>query len=131
LFAYGTLTIDAVMHALLDRVPPSEVATAPGWRAAGLPDLPYPGLVVDPTSNAWGRLYQDLTERECEILDAFENPKYDIAQVTLSSGAKALAYVWPADPPALTTTWTVGCIDAEGMEDYLAMCAEFRQDWEE
>ncbi|VBB72966.1 Putative protein of unknown function [Podospora comata] len=131
LFAYGTLTIDAVMHALLDRVPPSTLTSAPGWRAAGLPDLPYPGLVADPTSVAPGRAYNDLTEREWAILDSFENPKYDVARVTLASGAEALAYIWPADPPALTTTWTVDFIDTEGMEDYLAMCVEFRQDWEE
>ncbi|KAK4181406.1 hypothetical protein QBC36DRAFT_366931 [Triangularia setosa] len=132
LFAYGTLTIDAVMHALLDRVPPSKATTAPGWRAAGLPDLPYPGLVLDPTSNAPGRVYNDLAEREWAILDAFENPKYDIARVTLGNGAEeALAYVWPADPPALAATWNVDCIDTEGMEDYLAMCVEFRQEWEE
>ncbi|KAK4192450.1 hypothetical protein QBC35DRAFT_469790 [Podospora australis] len=34
LFTYGTLTIDSMMHALLDRVPPSEATSAPGWRAA-------------------------------------------------------------------------------------------------
>ncbi|KAK0737500.1 hypothetical protein B0T21DRAFT_410949 [Apiosordaria backusii] len=132
LFAYGTLTIDAVMHALLGRVPPSTTTTAPGWRAAGLPDLPYPGLIADPTSNAPGRVYNDLTEREWAILDAFENPKYDIARIELANNAsEALAYVWPAEPPALTTTWTVDCIDTERMEDYIAMCVEFRQEWEE
>ncbi|KAK0671238.1 hypothetical protein QBC41DRAFT_386770 [Cercophora samala] len=131
LFAYGTLTIDAVMHALLDRVPPSALTSAPGWRAAGLPDLPYPGLVAESTSDAPGRIYHDLTEPEWAILDAFENPKYDIARITLANGAEALVYVWPADPPVLTTTWTVDSIDTEGMEDYIAMCVEFRQDWEE
>jgi hypothetical protein len=40
LFTYGTLTMDSVIHALLGRVPPSQATTAPGWRAAGLPDLP-------------------------------------------------------------------------------------------
>ncbi|KAK3371931.1 hypothetical protein B0H63DRAFT_483318 [Podospora didyma] len=131
LFAYGTLTMDAVMLTLLDRVPPSERTTAPGWRAAGLPDLPYPGLVADPQSNALGRLYLDLTEREWALLDAFENPVYDIAAVTLANGQRGLAYVWPVtDPPALAHTWTVDLIDPAGVEAYLARCKLWRQEWE-
>ncbi|KAK4162024.1 hypothetical protein QBC43DRAFT_322710 [Cladorrhinum sp. PSN259] len=133
LFAYGSLTIDAVMHALLDRVPPSEQITAPGWRAAGLPDLPYPGLVPDQSSGAPGapgRLYHDLTEREWALLDAFENPKYTLESVLLANGSTALAYVWPAEPPALAATWTPDSIGPDGMEEYLAMCVEWRQEWE-
>ena len=97
LFAYGTLTLDPVISALLDRVPPSRSVRAPGWRAAGLPGLPYPGLVPQRSempsaagggSGAPGRLYLDLGARDWAILDAFENPEYEIGLVTLEHGCQ-------------------------------------------
>ncbi|KAK5662836.1 hypothetical protein OQA88_6247 [Cercophora sp. LCS_1] len=127
LFAYGSLTIDSVMLALLDRVPPYEATTAPGWRAAGLPDLPYPGLVQDTTAAAPGRLYKDLTEREWALLDDFENPIYHVAEIELANGHKGLAYVWPE--VSLTTTWVVESMHSR-MEAYLEMCTMCRKQWE-
>lgn len=47
LFVYGTLTLDHVMEALIDRVPTHETVTAEGWRMARLPGRPYRGLVHD------------------------------------------------------------------------------------
>lgn len=81
-------------------------------------------------AGAPGWLYIDLTEREWALLDAFENPKYNLETITLANGSEALAYVWPADPPALTTTWTPESINTDGMEEYLTMCVEWRQEWE-
>ena len=150
LFAYGTLTLDPVISALLDRVPPSRSARAPGWRAAGLPGLPYPGLVPQRTetlsagggsgSGAPGRLYLDLSPRDWAILDAFENPEYEIGLVALEHGDKALAYLWPdvaesdgGQGKALGTTWTIDWAveDKAGMALYLERCVAWRQTWEE
>ena len=149
LFAYGTLTLDPVISALLDRVPPSRSVRAPGWRAAGLPGLPYPGLVPQRSempsaagggSGAPGRLYLDLGARDWAILDAFENPEYEIGLVTLEHGDKALAYTWPdvaesegGQGKALGTTWTIDWAveDKQGMALYLERCVGWRQAWEE
>ncbi|KAK3363313.1 hypothetical protein B0T25DRAFT_36018 [Lasiosphaeria hispida] len=131
LFAYGTLTLDSVMQILLGRIPPSELTSAPGWRAAGLPDLSYPGLVADQTGNAPGRLYSDLTEAEWTLLDAFENPLYDVAPLSLANGRRGLAYVWPSSAPqALTSTWTVDSVDAAIIDMYLENCAAWREEWD-
>ncbi len=132
------------------------MTSAPGWRAAGLPDLPwvstsryyitlgisvthiecherYPGLVADATANAPGRLYLDLTEREWKLLDAFENPLYDVAVVTLANDMQGLAYVWPTvgAPMALITTWTLKTMDEKSTEEYLSRVVGWREEWEE
>ncbi|MDQ2709051.1 MAG: gamma-glutamylcyclotransferase [Actinomycetota bacterium] len=72
LFAYGTLVIDDVITALICRVPSWIRATAPGWRAAGIPDRDYPGLIPNLSSSAGGRIYRDLTPTEWILLDDFE-----------------------------------------------------------
>lgn len=56
LFAYGSLLVDAVVAALIDRVPEYEVTAAPGYRVARLPGKPYPGLVHDESAEAPGRI---------------------------------------------------------------------------
>lgn len=56
LFAYGSLIIDEVIVALLDRVPEHQPARAPGYRVSQLPDQSYPGLVHDQSSEAHGRI---------------------------------------------------------------------------
>lgn len=120
--------MEAVVRTLIDRVPESEETSAPGWRAARLPDLPYPGLVADTSSAAPGRVYVDLTDREWAVLDAFEDPEYTISVVELRSGRRALAYVWPHD--ALTTTWTATSLDAAETGAYLEGCAAWRARFE-
>ncbi|KAK0730019.1 putative signal peptide protein, partial [Lasiosphaeris hirsuta] len=130
LFAYGTLTMDSVVQILLGRIPPSELTSALGWRAAGLPDLSYPGLVADQSGDTPGRLYLDLTEDEWILLDAFENPLYDVAPLSLANGHRGLAYVWPSSAPqALTSTWTVDSINAATVEKYLENCVAWREEW--
>ena len=42
LFAYGTLLLDDVVSALIDRIPHHQDATAPGWRVVRLPLRVYP-----------------------------------------------------------------------------------------
>ncbi|KAH8762098.1 hypothetical protein F5883DRAFT_646882 [Diaporthe sp. PMI_573] len=83
LFAYGSLLLEAVIAALLDRVPDNELARAPGYRVSRLPDQPFPGLVHDASSEAHGRIYRGLSPKEWAILDAFENSLYKVQVVTL------------------------------------------------
>ena len=121
---YGTLGFDAVVECLIDRVPAGRTVTAPGWRAARLPDRPYPGLVADDTAAAPGQLFTDLREEEWATLDAFEDPTYTLITVDLSTGRRGLAYVWP--DRALPETWTVDSLDADGMAAYLQRVRAWR-----
>lgn len=50
LFCYGTLQFDAVLEALLKRIPERTPASAPGYRVAALAGRVYPGLVRAPDS---------------------------------------------------------------------------------
>jgi gamma-glutamylcyclotransferase (GGCT)/AIG2-like uncharacterized protein YtfP len=95
LFVYGTLQFDAVLSGLIGRVPEGTSAIANGWRAAALEGRVYPGLVLAPGSAAAGLLLTDLSQREWGILDAFEDDRYDLRKLCLTSGAPGWGYVRP------------------------------------
>lgn len=129
LFVYGTLVLDDVIRTLIDRVPASQDTSAPGWRAARLSGLPYPGLIADHEGEAPGRVYTDLSEDEWAVLDAFEDPRYVVRPVKLHQGRRALAYVWPGE--ALAQSWAVNSLDGDDMEAYLQRCQTWRGRFEE
>jgi gamma-glutamylcyclotransferase (GGCT)/AIG2-like uncharacterized protein YtfP len=128
LFVYGTLILDKVVTALIDRVPAHEATTARGWRVAQLPDRVYPGLVPAEHGEAAGRLYLDLTPTEWSTLDAFEDPMYDLVEIELASGGRALTYVWPQDD--LRTTWQLDRLIDDELHAYLRRCAAWRRRYE-
>lgn len=129
LFVYDTLALDDVIRALIDRVPAYQDTSAPGWRAARLPELPYPGLAADETADAPGRVYTDLTDAEWIVLDAFEDPTYTMTPVAVRHGRRALAYVWP--DASLPSTWTTTALDRDGLADYLQRCRAWRAHFEQ
>ncbi|MDJ0466042.1 gamma-glutamylcyclotransferase family protein [Streptomyces sp. H27-C3] len=122
LFAYGTLQFDAVLEALIGRIPQQLSASAPGWRAASLEGRVYPGLVAAPGSAAPGVLFTDLSRREWTILDAFEDDRYDLREVTLTSGGRGLAYIWP-DGEVLEEDWDVEQFRTHHLGAYAERCA--------
>ncbi|WP_078890004.1 gamma-glutamylcyclotransferase family protein [Streptomyces maremycinicus] len=122
LFAYGTLQFDAVLEALIGRIPQRVSASAPGWRAASLEGRVYPGLVAAPSSAAPGVLLTDLSRREWTILDAFEDDRYDLREVTLTSGGRGLAYIWP-DGEVRDEDWDAEQFRARHLQEYAARCA--------
>jgi gamma-glutamylcyclotransferase (GGCT)/AIG2-like uncharacterized protein YtfP len=122
LFAYGTLQFDAVLEALIGRIPQQVLASAPGWRAASLEGRVYPGLVAAPGSAAPGVLFTDLSRREWTILDAFEDDRYDLREVSLTSGGQGLAYVWP-DGEVLEGDWDAEQFRTRHLDEYAARCA--------
>ncbi len=128
LFVYGTLGLDAVVKRLIDRVPANEPVTAPGWRAARLPEKPYPGLVADESTSAPGRVFTDLTADEWVTLDAFEDPTYTLRPLVLSSGRCGLAYVWPE--VALPETWATTSLDDKELVEYLERVRAWRDRYE-
>ncbi|MFD9040832.1 gamma-glutamylcyclotransferase family protein [Streptomyces bottropensis] len=123
LFCYGTLRFDAVLEALLGRIPARIPASLPGWRAAALEGRVYPGLVVSaPDDTADGIVLTDLSSREWKILDAFEDLRYELQALTLSSGARGWAYVWPHDE-VRSESWDAVEFKALHLREYAARCA--------
>jgi gamma-glutamylcyclotransferase (GGCT)/AIG2-like uncharacterized protein YtfP len=123
LFCYGTLQFDAVLKALLGRNPAQAFASAPGYRAAALENRVYPGLVARAVSgSAPGVVLLDLTNEEWRILDAFEDEKYDLRELTLSNGQSGWAYVWPGGD-VRPDDWDAAEFEEHHLAEYAARCA--------
>ncbi|MGC4916355.1 gamma-glutamylcyclotransferase family protein [Streptomyces albogriseolus] len=123
LFCYGTLQFDAVLRALLGRVPEQSPAFAPGYRAAALEGRVYPGLVVGPPASlASGVLLTDLSDKEWRILDAFEDTRYELQEVPLSDGGCGWAYVWPGGD-VRAENWDATEFETQHLAAYAARCA--------
>ncbi|MFH8407614.1 gamma-glutamylcyclotransferase family protein [Streptomyces sp. NPDC018019] len=122
LFAYGTLQFDAVLEALIGRIPHRTAASAPGWRAASLKGRVYPGLVPAAGSAASGLLLTDLSRRERAILDAFEDDRYDLRKLMLTCGSHGFAYVWP-DGEVREENWSAQQFRTCHLQEYAARCA--------
>jgi gamma-glutamylcyclotransferase (GGCT)/AIG2-like uncharacterized protein YtfP len=123
LFCYGTLQFDAVLGALLGRIPARRPASAPGWRAAALEGRVYPGLVVSGSDGAaGGMLLTDLSCKEWKILDAFEDTRYELRTVTLATGERGWAYVWPGGE-VRQEDWDTAEFESLHLSGYAARCA--------
>ncbi|EGX60606.1 MULTISPECIES: gamma-glutamylcyclotransferase family protein [Streptomyces] len=122
LFCYGTLRFGTVLEALLGRIPARVPASLSGWRAAALEGRVYPGLVSAPDVAADGMVLTDLRSREWKILDAFEDDRYELQALTLSSGTRGWAYVWPHGE-VRPENWDAVEFEALHLPEYAARCA--------
>lgn len=130
LFVYGTLTVDDVVSALIDRIPHHQDATAPGWRVVRLPQRVYPGLVPG-QGEANGKVFTDLTDAEWTTLDAFEDPAYSLAAVRVLPPLKtdALAYIWRGKH--VNQPWSTADFGRDELADYLDRCRTWRRRYEQ
>ncbi|MFG3430358.1 gamma-glutamylcyclotransferase family protein [Streptomyces californicus] len=122
LFVYGTLQFDAVLMALIGRVPRQRKASAPGWRIASLEGRVYPGLVAEDGTIADGHLLNDLSTAEGRLLDAFEDDRYRLLDMALTSEENALTYVWEGDG-ASRESWDAEGFRVHHLERYAERCA--------
>jgi gamma-glutamylcyclotransferase (GGCT)/AIG2-like uncharacterized protein YtfP len=126
LFVYGSLLFPEVMRVLIGRVPATTPAALAGWRIAALPGRVYPAL-VPAEALAKGQLVIDLTPKEWQTLDAFEDPVYDLRRLTLTDGRDAWAYVCPDHTDASPHDWDIHTFERDHLTDYLKRCASWRQ----
>jgi gamma-glutamylcyclotransferase (GGCT)/AIG2-like uncharacterized protein YtfP len=122
LFTYGTLLFPEVLRALMGRVPQSSTAYISGWRVVALKNRTYPGLVASPHGIAHGRLLTGLSAGEWRLLDNFEDPKYELRQVTLLSGQDSLTYVWVDDAVACSHAWDIESFTLTHLPAYVERC---------
>ncbi|MFF7838806.1 gamma-glutamylcyclotransferase family protein [Streptomyces ossamyceticus] len=123
LFCYGTLQFDAVLKALLGRIPERAEASAAGYRAAALEGRVYPGLVARAVGgSAPGVVLLDLSNEEWRILDGFEDKRYELREVALSNGQTGWAYVWPGGD-VRSDDWDAAEFEERYLEEYAARCA--------
>jgi gamma-glutamylcyclotransferase (GGCT)/AIG2-like uncharacterized protein YtfP len=101
LFAYGTLSLPELLHALAGRPLARRDAELEGFVARRLRGQPYPGLVPAKGARTRGALYLGIDPRTREILDRFEGEMYERrpVRVTPAEGAVALAFTYLLRPP--------------------------------
>ncbi|WP_406730712.1 hypothetical protein [Streptomyces sp. NBC_01794] len=58
---------------------------------------------------------------EWRILDAFEDVRYDLREVTLSNGQTGWAYVWPGGD-VRTDDWDAAEFEERHLAEYVARC---------
>jgi hypothetical protein len=116
-----------VLHTLLGRVPTRTPATITGWRVVALPQRVYPALIpAADTDQVAGLVLTGLTPAEWALVDAFEDPDYDLLPVNPDDGAAALAYVWRDTATATERPWSLdGFIDTD-LTGYLRNCRTWR-----
>jgi gamma-glutamylcyclotransferase (GGCT)/AIG2-like uncharacterized protein YtfP len=125
LFTYGTLLFPEVLTALIGRVPDRPEASCPGWRAAALPERVYPGLVAAERQTARGRLLVGLSGDEWHLLDAFEDPRYQLRPVAVTDAATVWAYVWTDLDDLTPRTWDRQHFARSHLPAYAARCANW------
>ncbi|MDQ3763543.1 MAG: gamma-glutamylcyclotransferase [Actinomycetota bacterium] len=130
LFVYGTLLLDDVVYALIDRIPHYQHATAPGWRIVRLPQRVYPGLVPG-QGEANGKVFTDLTDVEWATLNAFEDPAYTLAAVRVLTPLEtnALTYIWQGEH--VDQAWSTAEFGNIELADYLDRCRKWRRRYEQ
>jgi gamma-glutamylcyclotransferase (GGCT)/AIG2-like uncharacterized protein YtfP len=129
LFAYGSLRFPAVVRTLIDRAPDASPALAEGWRVAALRDEVYPALVPD-SGSAPGTLLTGLTPAEWQVLDAFENPVYDLRQLTLDRTRTGWAYVCLNEAAVLPEAWNMAWFARDEIGAYVERCRKWREWYE-
>jgi gamma-glutamylcyclotransferase (GGCT)/AIG2-like uncharacterized protein YtfP len=112
LFVYGTLMFPEILRVLIGRVPESTTATAAGWRVAALPGRIYPALVPG-DATAQGRLLTGIAPGEWQVIDAFEDPMYDLRRLTLTTGQKSWTYAATDPALALPYAWDMAAFTAQ------------------
>lgn len=108
LFAYGTLQEPLVLIELIGRAPLKRSGTVGGWRTAALPGRSYPGLVRAAHGIVRGELMVDLSDEDLYILDAFEDPTYELCWLnvrTESGFQRGITYTWPGE--VLDRDWSM------------------------
>ncbi|GAA0349442.1 gamma-glutamylcyclotransferase [Actinoallomurus spadix] len=130
LFVYGSLQFPDVLVALIDRIPDHEPVAAEGWRVAALPERVYPGLVPG-EGIARGFLLTGLTAEEWRVLDAFEDPVYDLTRIALVDGRHGWGYVCNAGAKVEAHDWSVEDFQARHLTTYVERCATWRRRYEQ
>jgi Gamma-glutamyl cyclotransferase, AIG2-like len=114
-----------VLEVLLGRVPPAKPSETHGWRVIPLPGLVYPGLVRG-RATVTGLTIDDLTDDDWAVIDAFENPEYDLSLVQLTDARAAWAYICSDTTEPADGAWDTSTFAQHHLRDYVHRCADWR-----
>ena len=123
LFVYGTLRDPDVLELVLGRVLAGAAATAPGYRAVGMPGRSYPGLRRQPGATAEGLLLSGLSGTDLALLDLFEGEEYSRGDIEIIVTGRVVVtdVYWPVPPmPADAGEWRLAEWRARHKNAFLA-----------
>ena len=132
LFAYGTLQLPDVLHAVVGQRWPGEPALLMGYARYRVRGKPYPAIVAEPAAHVPGLLYGAVAAEELERLDSYEGELYERRTVSVRVGGAlhpALVYVLGEQHRSLLSsdTWELGEFEREHLAEYLRRIAVTRR----
>ncbi|KAK3155990.1 hypothetical protein QOZ80_2AG0101390 [Eleusine coracana subsp. coracana] len=136
-FVYGTLMAEEVVRVLLGRTPPSSPATLPDHQRFSIKGRVYPAILPVQGKHVNGKVFKDLTDRELDVFDIFEDEEYvrETVEVSLTDSSEKLlayAYIWAnASDPDLCGEWDFQEWRKVHLKDYLEMTQEFMDELEQ
>lgn len=127
LFVYGTLCFPDVMNTLVGYDPQALPCEASGVRRYRIRGQVYPMLRMEAGGviNQMAFVYQTLRPNDWRIIDAFEDPRYQLARITTSLGS-ALSYISQDEAMTADGPWSSSVFEQKHLTDYLAMCRQWK-----
>jgi gamma-glutamylcyclotransferase (GGCT)/AIG2-like uncharacterized protein YtfP len=124
LFAYGTLQLADVLHAVVGQRWQGEPALLVGYGRYRLRGKPYPAIIAEPAGNVAGLLYAGVGVAELALLDSYEGDLYERRTVKVRLGGhthSALVYVLGEQHRSLLSSeaWELGAFEREHLAEYL------------
>jgi gamma-glutamylcyclotransferase (GGCT)/AIG2-like uncharacterized protein YtfP len=132
LFAYGTLQLPDVLHAVVGRRWQGEPALLVGYSRYRVRGKPYPAIVAEPAGNVAGLLYGGVAAEELALLDSYEGELYERLTVNVRVGGAAnpaVVYVLGEQHRSLLSgdAWDLGEFAREHLTGYLQRIALTRR----
>lgn len=91
-----------------------------------MPPAVYPVLVVAEEAEAPGLLIEDLSDEEWVVIDAFEDPMYELYSVQTTIAQTAWVYAG-INPPPIQGSWDKGGFVQAHLPAYAARCAAWAE----
>jgi gamma-glutamylcyclotransferase (GGCT)/AIG2-like uncharacterized protein YtfP len=128
LFAYGTLQLPDVLHAVVGQRWQGEPALLIGYARYRVRGKPYPAIVAEPVAQVPGLLYGGVGAEELAQLDRYEGVLYErrTLEVQVGAGARpAVVYVLGEQHRSLLSSdaWELGDFEREQLAAYLQRIA--------
>jgi gamma-glutamylcyclotransferase (GGCT)/AIG2-like uncharacterized protein YtfP len=132
LFAYGTLQLPDVLHAVIGQRRTGIPALLHGYRCFRVPGKPYPAMVMDAASAVPGLLYEALSRTDLELLDYYEGDLYERRELPVWVEARqvmAMSYLLGQAHLALTSDepWSMQAFEREHLASYLERLGHTRR----
>ncbi|KAF5754008.1 putative gamma-glutamyl cyclotransferase [Helianthus annuus] len=136
-FVYGSLLADDVVQVLLNRVPQVSPAILNGYHRFSIKGRDYPAILPVENKKVTGRVLTGLSATELDILDMYEDDKYDkrVVDVSLLDASEVLqayAYVWGnSTDPDLYGEWDFEEFKESKLKDYLERTKNYVKELED